>query len=136
LIKRHNLATVVEVYQPLHAGTLSQTLLQYDFGFAPLIKNRRNVEQGCYPLKILDYFAASLPLLASDLFVVKQTLFTASNAALFQANNRLSLKETLLSLIKNPTLIASMKLSAKENSQKLRTWSEYNEELQQIYLNL
>lgn len=83
---------------PLQGRALRDFLVTQDLALAPLTPCARNIVQGCMPIKLLDYMAAGLPVLASDLEVVTQILGEAH--PLYRSYSRQSMQrlmETLLS---------------------------------------
>lgn len=71
-IEHLNLSAKVQVRSPVAHRQLAETLSKYDLGLAPLLPCARNLVQGCMPIKILDYLAAGLPVLAPDMPVVRE----------------------------------------------------------------
>ena len=60
--------------EPGPATALAAILAEQDIGLAPLAPCERNLVQGCMPVKILDFAAAGLPVLAPDMPVVREIL--------------------------------------------------------------
>lgn len=72
LIDRLGLGARVQVLPPLPAPALGELLSAHDLGVAPLIPSERNLIQGAAPIKILDYLARGLPVLAPDMPCVRE----------------------------------------------------------------
>lgn len=64
----------VAIHDAVAPGELGAVLRAHDVGVAPLLPSERNLVQGCQPIKLLDYAAAGLPILAPDLPVVHELL--------------------------------------------------------------
>lgn len=72
LAAKLGIAANVMVLEPLPQTALFERLRDCDAVLAPLTVNDRNVVQGCCPLKILEGMAAAVPVIASDLPVVRE----------------------------------------------------------------
>ncbi len=72
LARRRGVA--LDVRPPLPPAALGPFLATQDVGLAPLVPCERNLVQGCMPIKLLDYAAAGLPVLAPDMPVVREVL--------------------------------------------------------------
>lgn len=55
----------------LTRAALADFLRSADIGVAPLVPCERNLVQGCMPIKLLDYMAAGLPLVAPEMPVTR-----------------------------------------------------------------
>ncbi|MCK6547170.1 glycosyltransferase [Myxococcota bacterium] len=62
----------VELRAAVPVEELGELLAAHDVGVAPLLACDRNVLQGCHPVKVLDYAAVGLPILAPALPVVRE----------------------------------------------------------------
>ncbi len=74
LLRKRSLDGCVRFVEPMNAERLGAFLAEHDIGLAPLISCERNLVQGCQPIKILDYAAAGLAVLAPDMPVVRDIL--------------------------------------------------------------
>lgn len=132
-ISRLGLGQTVKLRSPLSRPELLRVLPTYDFGFAPFLKTRRNVEQGCCPLKLLDYLAHGLPVLGSDLAVVRQFVTHGENGLLFPPNSIRLLRATLEELPAIADCIARLRVRAAESLAQHPTWEHYGEALDALY---
>ena len=72
LAAKLGLAAYVTVLPAIPQAELAGHLRSSDIVLAPLALNDRNLDQGCCPLKILESMAAGIPVIASDLPVVRE----------------------------------------------------------------
>ena len=132
-IKRLELNGLVTVHEPMHRRAMLDILPKYDFGFAPFIKTVRNVEQGCFPLKLLEYLSHGIPLLTSNLAICRQLATDNKNALLFHPNSTQSLVAALRSVDANRNLLAALRKQAIASLKTHWTWEDYGARLEQIY---
>ncbi|WP_162232536.1 glycosyltransferase family 4 protein, partial [Methylogaea oryzae] len=84
---RYGLEDQVRLHPPLERGRLERELGHYHAGLAPLLKTERNAEQGCCPVKIMDYLAHGLVTVAPDLAAVRAMLQHQRNSVLYTPNS-------------------------------------------------
>jgi glycosyltransferase involved in cell wall biosynthesis len=132
-IRRFGLESAVRLIPPLHRAGLRSVLPAYDMGFAPFQRTARNTEQGCCPLKILDYLAHGLPVLAADLFVVREMLTQDANALLFHPGSSQSLHEAFTTLLQPGDPLAALRDYCRHHSPPTWTWKQYGEALSELY---
>lgn len=135
-VRRLGLEASVSVREPLTRSRMMRVLPTYDLGFAPFLKTRRNVEQGCCPLKLLDYLAHGLPVLASDLHITHQFVTGGKNGILFPPNSIRLLRETLSSIAENPSLLTTLRPHAAPSLLEHPTWDDYGTTLLALYHQL
>jgi glycosyltransferase involved in cell wall biosynthesis len=135
-ISKLNLQSQVIIHEPLPKIWMQKKIAELDLGFSPLLKVPRNTEQGCFPIKNLDYLSSGIPVLASDLFVNRQLLNEKSNAIFFAPNSRLSLRNTLEQICANPKQIISLSASFDPSLKDLPSWHDYSQKIGSIYEQL
>ena len=100
-IRKTGLGGRVTVHNPVPVARLGDLLASFDLGISPLTPCERNLVQGCHPIKILDQMAASLPILAPDIPVVRGML--GDDYPLYRAWSRTGLVEVLRGWITEPS---------------------------------
>ncbi len=99
---------------------------------APLTECDRNLEQGCCPLKILESMAYGVPVIASDLPVVRE-LLTETEGALIAPERPAELARMIQILLESPEKLETMGRLAKQKVQSFYTWDQANQSLREIY---
>lgn len=97
-IHKLGLEGCVRLLPPVSQVELTPVLARYDLGLCPLLASERNTEQGCYPLKLIDYARAGLRTLAPDLPCVRQIFPDERAASLYVAGSLGSFREVLTRL--------------------------------------
>src|SRR5260370_24183015 len=72
LARKLGVAAHVTILPAIPQNELAECLRAADAMLAPLTLNDRNLVQGCCPLKILEGMSAGVPVIASDLQVVRE----------------------------------------------------------------
>ena len=96
LAHKRGVADRVRVRPPLRGAELAAFLTGQDIAVAPLAPCERNLIQGCMPIKLLDYLAAGLPVLAPDMPVVRAVV--GEDYPLYRRYGRTGLLEQLKTL--------------------------------------
>ena len=136
LIRRYRLADRIRIHEPLNRAQLFHTLPKYDAALAPFLRTRRNTEQGCYPLKLLEYLAHGLPVIASDLPLVRSLIVDGMNGFLFPPNDGSSLRAVLASVMTGFPATPMMRRACRDSLRGHPTWDDYGRELSEIYARL
>lgn len=118
-VDKHGLSGRTTIHAPLSGAALGAFLAGCDVGLAPLTPCGRNLMQGCMPIKILDFMAAGLPVLAPDIPVVRRILGT--EAPLYAAWSRTRCVEQLRAWITQPQLRAAW---AAQGAERVATFSK------------
>lgn len=134
IVHRRGLQQRVRLLDPMHKGRLADVLGGYHVGLAPLTKSRRNVEQGCCPIKILDYLAHGLPVVASDLFVVRELLTHQHNALLVPPNDARALADALAQLAVNRPMLAALAARSRDSLRGRLDWNEHGARMRELHL--
>jgi glycosyltransferase involved in cell wall biosynthesis len=93
----------VEFRSALHEE-IPELLCQADVCVAPYAKVGRNLTQGHFPLKIIEYMACRRPIVASRLPMIEEVLTDGSEALLFSPGNAEELSQKIQTLLKERPL--------------------------------
>jgi glycosyltransferase involved in cell wall biosynthesis len=85
---------------------LARILADHDIGLAPLAPCARNLVQGCMPIKLLDYMATGLAVLAPDMPVTRAVL--GDDALLYRRYSRKAMHDALAALVDSRELRAKL----------------------------
>jgi glycosyltransferase involved in cell wall biosynthesis len=107
-----------------------------DICIAPLGLNDRNVTQGACPIKVLEYMAASRPLVASNMSIVRELVREVVDALLFSPNDSEDLARQVLMLLKDFELSKRLSASAAERALTKFTWHVAQKKLVKVYEKL
>lgn len=132
-IVRYGLADRVQLHPPVDRGGLPEVLAGYDLGIAPLLKTGRNAEQGCCPVKIMDYLAHGLPVVASDLAVVRALVAHGENGLLHRPNCLQGFIEALSTLHEGRAELPEWRGRALDSLARFPTWDQVSERMLEIY---
>lgn len=132
-IRKLGLADVVRLLPPQHRGRLRALLPGYHAGVAPLLRDARNTLQGCFPLKLLDYLAHGLPVVGSDLFVVRQLVRHEENGLLHRPGDREGLAAAVARLAGEPALRERLAQGARPSLAAVPTWDAYGLSVRELY---
>ncbi|MGD1842635.1 MAG: glycosyltransferase family 4 protein [Thermonemataceae bacterium] len=103
------------------------------FSVAPLSACSRNVEQGCSPLKILESMALGIPVVASDLPVVREIVSNDRIGKLVRPDRPAELARAMRLLLDYPDLTKKMGKNAKRHIQENFTWESKKQQLIRLY---
>ena len=127
--------------QVSYLGSASQAALVEHYRWAdvalvPLPANDRNVVQGCCPLKLLEAMAAGVPIVASDLPVVRALVEPEQQALLVRPGSGKAIKDGLLRLVADPRLGRRLAASARRRIESELTWHHASARLVDCYRRL
>jgi glycosyltransferase involved in cell wall biosynthesis len=111
-------------------------IAEADICVAPLGLNDRNVTQGACPIKVLEYMAASRPLVASNMPIVRELVREDVDALLFSPNDPEDLARQILALLNDVELSKRLAESATERALTRFTWHESQKKLLKVYDDL
>jgi glycosyltransferase involved in cell wall biosynthesis len=106
------------------------------FTVAPLREVRRNVEQGCCPLKILESMAAGTPVIASDLPVVDELFEDGVHGMKIRPDRYEALAQAMRVFLEYPALVSGMRVECKEHVRKNYSWKKSCSQLTNVYEEL
>ncbi|BAY13920.1 glycosyltransferase family 4 protein [Calothrix sp. NIES-2098] len=122
-------------------ASMSQTQLvehihACDVILAPLTPNDRNLVQGCCPLKILEGMATGIPVIASDLPVVRELGEDGVHFLLVKPGSAKSIKDAVLRLQNDQELAKKLAINARQRIEEYYTWQRAGEALINAYTEL
>jgi glycosyltransferase involved in cell wall biosynthesis len=126
---------VIWKYQ-LAKPELQQILQHALVSVAPLIECSRNIEQGCSPLKIFESMACGVPVIASDLPVVREIISANQNGILVRAGRPAELARAIRITIDFPEFRTRLGNNARQTIQNQFTWQSIEHKLHSIYSNI
>lgn len=132
-ISRFGADRYITLEPPLVRAALSRRLAEFDAGFSPLLDTERNREQGCFPLKLLEYLAHGLPVIASDVEANRLVLDEGRSALLFKANVVSSLAAVLRSVADDRSVLDRLRGDVHRTLARHWTWDEYGAALSDLY---
>lgn len=100
---------------------------------APLSDCARNTVQGCAPLKILETMAAGVPLITSDLPVVRELVEDGVEARLVPADRPAELARAIRILLAYPERAGELGRNGMARIEKELTWDRSLDKLRAIY---
>nr|WP_026100289.1 glycosyltransferase family 4 protein [Fortiea contorta] len=119
------------------APTSQRQLVEYihnsDVILAPLTPNDRNLVQGCCPLKILEGMATGIPVIASDLSVVRELGEHQVHFLLVKPGSAKAIKDAVLQLQNQRELAHQLVINARQQIEKRYTWQHAGAALMTAY---
>jgi glycosyltransferase involved in cell wall biosynthesis len=100
---------------------------------APLRDCARNVAQGCAPLKVLESMASGVPVLASDLPVVRELMEDGGQGLLVPPDRPGELARAVRTLLDFPERSAAMGAAGRARVEERFTWSAALAALDDLY---
>ena len=107
-----------------------------DVILAPLIPSDRNLVQGCCPLKILEGMATGIPVIASDLPVVRELGEDGVHFLLVKPGSAKSIKDAVFRLQNDQELATQLPINARQRIEEYYTWQRAGEALINDYTEL
>jgi|HubBroStandDraft_6_1064221.scaffolds.fasta_scaffold27292_2 glycosyltransferase involved in cell wall biosynthesis len=123
----------IAVLPPVTQAELAGHLGDADVSLAPLTLNDRNLVQGCCPLKILESMAAGVPVIASDLPVVRELGEDGEHFLLVKPGSVDQIAEAVLRLVRESGLAAKIAEQGRAHAVKNYTWKRAGDALVAAY---
>ena len=123
----------VRLHPPVECGRFAELLADYDLGLAPLLKTERNAEQGCCPVKIMDYLAHGLPTVAADLAVVRPLVAHGDNGLLHPPGCLAGLVAALAEFHQRRAEWPEWRRRARASLARFPTWDECSARMMAVY---
>ncbi|BAY25048.1 putative glycosyl transferase [Calothrix sp. NIES-2100] len=107
-----------------------------DVILAPLMPSDRNLVQGCCPLKILEGMATGIPVIASDLAVVRELGEDGVHFLLVKPGSAKSIKDVVLRWQNDQERATQLAVNARQRIEDYYTWQRAGEALINAYTEL
>lgn len=108
-------------------------LAHAELSLAPLSNCSRNTEQGCCPLKILESMAAGVPVVSTDLPVVRELITDGLHGRLVRPERALDLAIAIRSLLDEPEERRRMGRLARQRAEEHFDWKDICGRLAELY---
>ena len=135
-IRKSGLEGSVSIQPAVPHHKVPVLIAEADICVAPLGLNDRNVTQGACPIKVLEYMAASRPLVASNMPIVRELVREDVDALLFSPNDPDDLARQILTLLNDDALSQRLAVSASERALTKFTWHDSQKRLLKVYERL
>ncbi|BAY88159.1 MULTISPECIES: glycosyltransferase family 4 protein [unclassified Tolypothrix] len=129
-------ADKLTILEPMPQTQLVANIHNCDVILAPLMPSDRNLIQGCCPLKILEGMATGIPVIASDLPVVRELGEDGVHFLLVKPGSAKSIKDAVFSLKNQPELATKLAINARQRIEEYYTWQIAGEALINAYTEL
>jgi glycosyltransferase involved in cell wall biosynthesis len=136
LAKKLGVAAHVSMSPAIPQRELAECLGAADVMLAPFTLNDRNIVQGCCPLKILEGMSAGVPVIASDLPVVRELACDGVHFLLVKPGSVDQIAQAALRLAGDRALAARISEQARAHVLANYTWDRSGELLLQAYADL
>ncbi len=136
LAKTLGVAANVSMSPAIPQVELAECLCAADVMLAPLTLNDRNVVQGCCPLKNLEGMSAGVPVIASDLPVVRELGCDGVHFLLVKPGSVDQIAQAALRLAGDRAMAAGIAEQARAHVLANYTWDRSGEFLMQAYAEL
>lgn len=115
---------------------LRQILQHALLSVAPLTECSRNIEQSCSPLKIFESMASGVPVVGSDLPVVREIISPDKDGMLVRAGRPAELARAIRIALDYPEFRKQLGERALQTMQDRFTWAAIQEKLRHTYENI
>jgi len=126
-------AAHLNLLEAVPQAELAARLQQSDIVLAPLTLNDRNLIQGCCPLKILESMAAGVPVIASDLPVVRELGCDEEHFLLAKPGSVDQIAQAVLRLAADKGLARKISEQGREHVLERFTWRHAGDALASAY---
>lgn len=136
LARKHHVTDRILWLGPLPQTELVDHLHRADAILAPLTLNDRNLVQGCCPLKVLEGMAVGVPVISTDLPVVRDLGQHERHFLLTRPGSVLALQEAILRLHQDRELGRTLARHARRHVEQRFTWAQAGLQLIDLYRTL
>ncbi|MDM9384401.1 glycosyltransferase family 4 protein [Chlorogloeopsis sp. ULAP01] len=124
------------ILEPMSQSLLVKYIHASNLVLAPLTPSDRNLVQGCCPLKILEAMATGIPVIASDLPVVRELGVDGVHFLLVKPGSAKAIKDAALRLRQEPQLTKQLTTNARKRIEETYTWESAGKALIAAYTEL
>ncbi|MBI3231786.1 MAG: glycosyltransferase family 4 protein [Candidatus Doudnabacteria bacterium] len=124
----------IEVLGPLSNKNAVKTMLGCDIGVAPYIE-AENEPFGFSPVKVLEYMAAGLAVVATDTEWNMEIIRPGANGLLFKSNDAQDLADKLKTLLNSKKLMKSIQNNNSSEAKNSCNWDKISEHIIDIARN-
>ena len=135
-VKKLKIHDTVEFVEPVRHREMPDIMRHAHIGVAPFIATERNTRQGFCPIKVLEYMAAGLPVVAPDIEPVKELVRHEKEALLYKPNSMARLRDAIEKLIADPETRETLGNNGRKRAEDFFTWRVSKENLIETYKNL
>lgn len=136
LARKLEVADKLIILEPTTQTQLVEYIHASDVILAPLTPNDRNLVQGCCPLKVLEGMASGVPVIASDLPVVRELGADGVAFLLVKSGSAKAIKDAVLQLRGDRELSTQLAANARRRIEEHYTWKLASEALTAAYSEL
>lgn len=109
---------------------------QCDALLAQLVRNDRNLEQGCCPLKVLEAMSTGYPLVASEFAGVRELAQDERQSLLVRPGSGTVINDALSRLVDEPGLAERLLTASREHVVQALAWERAQKNIVSIFEEL
>ncbi|WP_427160522.1 glycosyltransferase family 4 protein [Aliinostoc sp. HNIBRCY26] len=136
LALKFGVADRLTILEPMSQPDLVTKIHAANVILSPLTPSDRNLVQGCCPLKILEGMATGVPVIASDLPVVRELGEDGVDFLLVKPGSAKAIKDAVFRLYHEPELAIELASHARQRIITNYTWQQAGETLVSAYQEL
>lgn len=133
LAQKLGVAGQFHLQEPVSQRELVVWLHRSDVVLAPLTLNDRNLVQGCCPLKVLEAMAAGIPVITTDLPVVRELGQPDIHFLAVKSNSVQAIVAAIVRLRQEVGLATRLVEAARQQIEQHHTWQQAGERLVALY---
>lgn len=126
---------LVEFEEAVNHHKVPLILNLHHVGVAPFTATERNIKQGFCPIKVLEYMACGLAVIASDLPAVRELAEHEKEAVLYKPNNTNRLADAILRIAHDDELRVHLAMAGVQRARNF-SWKNSRRKLIAIYEKL
>lgn len=130
------IADCIDWFYEQDKSTLASHIKAAAFTVAPLSSCDRNIVQGCNPLKILESMAYGIPVIASNIAVVRELIDDNITGVLVAPDRPEHLGRKMRTILEQPETLKRIGLNGKNKIEKNYLWLYQEAKMKTMYKNL